>query len=886
MENKKLSIVRLFLVLIITAVLLLLGINYVVKAITDIYAFSTTRGHDNTWVAPYVDVAIKPTAFFEGYDSPQLPNVVIGSVVATPFDSCKPSWGAHYGLEAAARALDLDRRLVRFKERGGTTMVSFGGDPRAELASVCEDLDALADAYTTTLSRYGNFADFVLHDDVLANQAVNQRRTAAIQRLQDQNENLTIWLTLPATPQGLTEGALNMLETIFGANVELAGVNVMPMISNNPSPSQMSALDVNTRSLVKATAQLSQLYNRYGQLKDEVEIWHHMGITPMIGQNQSSEEVFTLDDAADLIDFLYDKNVGRISFWSINRDIPCGVNSETTRVSNTCSGVDQETLEFSRLFAKGFPKSALAKTQKDLQNPLLPPSEKEGVRPSIVSTDPDKNPYPLWRQQRDYSEGDKIVWQGRVYQAKWWSKAHQPDAPAKNAWDSPWRFLGPVLVSDQNAITTESPRSEGRTMWATERVFSTQDEVLHDKKVYRAGWRTQGEKPEQIPERPYDHPWVFLGTLDCDGNSCEDSGIGAQLIVDYQGLTNVNIEIRENDGIAGMAGKLIHTFSNQSGQKTYKVIRESYDITFRKASSELILDAVDCSEGTCTTGSIAATLSVDYEGLNDINMEIRKQDGVAQMAGNIVELRQRQSGQKTYKVLRNQYDLVFKNASSTHIVDAVDCSNAICSAGDIAATLSVDFKNLTDISMEIRGDDGLPNSTGGLVQLHSNQSGHKTFDVLLSRYDLVFKKGAAQLIVDKVNCSQTRCNAGAIVSELLVNIGNTSTTVEVRVDDGQDDSTGGLVETYEEQVGAQRYAVLRGRYDITMQDDDWFLIEDAIDCSKSECQLQRQSNNGEMISPEIEQLEQELAHLKEQFTDNYPDVVTIRKRIEELRGEG
>lgn len=879
-EGLKLSIYRLLLLLIVGTCFVLTGVYYVGKAAADIYAYLMVERRSDTWVAPYVDVALRPITFFEGHENPRFNQVVLGTVVSNRLEPCRPSWESHYDLDAAARALDLDRRLVRFRERGGTPIVSFGGGVSGELATACDNVEALSAAYLETIRRYDSIVDFNLQESVLGDPAVNRRRATALQNLQRNNEDVKIWMSLPASPSGFTAGGLDMLDALFSQGVELAGVNVMAMNFGRSKPSATSTLDAIIQSLASARADLKQLYLRKGETKSESAIWRMMGVTPMIGQSETIDETFSLEDAEDLLYFLRDKNLGRASLWTINRDIPCGVNSVTTRATNTCSGVEQERLEFSLLFTSSFPKSIRVADIDDAPGS----SNRAATAPRTqVSTDPNLNPYPLWRQQKIYRESDKIVWQGRVYQTKWWTQAHQPDAPADNPWDSPWRYLGPVLVSDQTAVSAEVKLPGNRTLWSTEKVFQSQDEVLHNDMVFRARWWTQGQEPEFQPESSYDHPWQFLGTLNCVGDSCEDSGIGANLVIDYEGLRGVTIEIRENDGIADSAGRLVYSYSNQSGHRTYKVLRDSYDLAFKIASSELIMDAIDCRQGNCTSRGIAATLSIDYEGLSDISLEIRAFDGVQQMAGDIVEVRQGQSGQKTYKVLRDKYDLIFENTSSRHMVDGLDCTGGSCALSNIAATLIVDYRNLNGITMEVRGSDGLLRSSGALVQRQHDQSGRKTYDVLLGEYDLVFKKGAAELIVDMVNCKRPRCSAGVISSELLINLGQAATSVEVRVDDGEPESTGGLVEVHKEQVGFQRYGVLRGHYDVSISDGEWFMIEHGIDCSDKECQLSIARDGGEIVSPKIRKLEQELAALKEQFTDNYPDVIAVRRRIEELR---
>ena len=60
---------------------------------------------------------------------------------------CTPSWGAAYSLADAASSLDLDRRVARLQQLGGTVAVSFGGLANQELAVTCTDPAQLKAAY-------------------------------------------------------------------------------------------------------------------------------------------------------------------------------------------------------------------------------------------------------------------------------------------------------------------------------------------------------------------------------------------------------------------------------------------------------------------------------------------------------------------------------------------------------------------------------------------------------------------------------------------------------------------------------------------------------------------------------------------------------------------
>ncbi len=66
--------------------------------------------------------------------------------------------------------------------------------------------------------------------------------------------------------------------------------------------------------------------------------------------NDSAGETFTLSEASEVVAFATANSVGRLAFWSLNRDQECeGFGS----ARNDCSGVTQDPLEFTTTFLGG-----------------------------------------------------------------------------------------------------------------------------------------------------------------------------------------------------------------------------------------------------------------------------------------------------------------------------------------------------------------------------------------------------------------------------------------------------------------------------------------------------------------------------------------------------
>lgn len=879
-ENRRLSITRLVFVVSLVGCLLFFAAKYITQSVVDLYLYA--KGDSPTWVAPYVDVALKPMIYFESDFGSQVKNVVIGSIVASPLDPTKPTWGSYYDLDAAARALDLDRRLVRFQEQGGAIIVSFGGDLSNEMASVNISDAELALAYQNVINRYQIYRlDFNLLDSVLTDLAATERRVSALNTLQRDNPDIEIWLSMPVSSSGLTSGGINMIESALRDDIKLAGINLIVKDYGEAELVEHPLSDVIHQSILAAKDQLELIYLNAEQPKTDYELWRLIGVTPMIGRNEFTGEIFDSEAADLMVDFLQDKNIGRLSMLTINRDQSCGINDAIKPVSGTCSGVEQYKNQFANLFIKAFPAHIDGPERSEQQTLRLQSLKMADLSSGLMDGKINHNPFPSWHQQVHYDETDKVVWQGRVYKAKWSTKGDQPDEAVAFPWDSPWLYLGPVLKSDRESVESVAVTSGRRTQWKNEQVFLADDEVLHNNVIYRARWWTQGVIPERSPDRAFDHPWEYLGTANCENRSCMHSGIAANLLVNYGGLKDVKLEIRlhEPDRTAG-SGKIIQTHVSQSGQKTYQLLQDSYDLILSVGASELVLENIDCSGRACSAGEITSTLTVDYRSLTNVTMELHHADGIEGMTGEMLNVYAAQSGQKTYTVLRNSYDIIFKSGSSSFVVDTVDCNNLNCNPGEIAATLVVDFQNLEGIVMEVRVADGRSQSSGAMVQLHASQSGTKTYAVLLGKYDLIFKKGASTYIANDIDCRFVSCEAGNIVSELVIDFGDIAATVEVRKDDGAKGSSGALVDLYVNQSGMQRFGLLKGQYDISIKDDNWNLVEDAVNCTGKKCDT---DVGFRLMGVTLSRLEADLEMLGKRYMPKHPEYIALRERIEEIR---
>ncbi|WP_022902145.1 chitinase [Curtobacterium sp. B8] len=460
-----------------------------------------------SWFAAYTDVTATPTFAFEDVKSTKGRDVMLSFVVADHDDACTPTWGSAYSLQGASDSLDLDRRIARLEQQKGEVGVSFGGLANDELATTCTSASDLVGAYRTVVQRYDvSTVDFDVEGDDLTNHAAGKRRAAAVKQLQDERRAaghpLAVWLTLPAAPGGLTSDGTTAVAQFLKAGVDLAGVNAMTMDYGQSKGSSQSMYSASVQTLQEVQRQLGILYTRSGTPLGDRTLWHKIGATPMIGQNDEQDEVFSLADATKLNAWARERGLGRMSMWSLNRDTTCGSNYvNLSTVSNSCSGVDQGGVLFADVLGKGFTGGIVAAA-----------SDVTKAEPSATvqpTDDPKTSPYPVWSADASYLEGTKIVWHHNVYEAKWWTSGDLPDDPVLSAYETPWQLIGPVLQGEKPVQQVTLPKGTYPS-WSGTKQYDTGARVLFDGVPYQAKWWNTGDSPEASTSDPDGSPWVKL----------------------------------------------------------------------------------------------------------------------------------------------------------------------------------------------------------------------------------------------------------------------------------------------------------------------------------------------------------------------------------------
>jgi chitinase len=467
--------------------------------------------------SPYVDVTLTPTYPFQLPSANPVSSVYLAFVVSDNEEPCTPSWGTFYTLDSAESGLDLDARAAQLRGQGGSVMISYGGQANTELAVGCTDPAKLQQAYLEPIKRYKAKAiDLDIEGASLADTAANARRGTAIAAVQKElakeKKPLQVWMTLPVSSHGLTAEGIAAVQAMLKAKVDLAGVNAMTMDFGQGEGAEKDMLGTIESALDATQVQVQSLWRAAGLPSSAGAAWGHVGVTPMLGVNDVTEQHFTTKDAEALAKFVDARGIPRVSAWSLNRDSQCGgAFAKTGELSNTCSGVVQKPLEFTHIFSE-------LRGTKTAGKEASAASVATEVKPQTAADDPATSPYPIWRPSAAYGSGYKVVWQGQIYQAGWWNQGTPPGTAGGDAPSGPWQPIGPVPAGS-TAPQLVKTVSGNFAKWSPSAVYHEGDRVNFDGLPYQARWYTQGEQPlTQLPSDP-SAPWEPLFKYPGEPNS-------------------------------------------------------------------------------------------------------------------------------------------------------------------------------------------------------------------------------------------------------------------------------------------------------------------------------------------------------------------------------
>ncbi|MCD2189901.1 carbohydrate-binding protein CenC [Actinomycetospora soli] len=285
-----------------------------------------------TRVAPYVDLTTPPLPDLGAVaDASGQRDVVLAFVLAGA--GCVPTWGGTTPLTDPA----VQASIAGLRSRGGTVTVSSGGAVGDYLETRCPDAEALARAYGQALDVVGtDHLDVDIETD--KGRAVSTDRVAdALALLQERRgARITLTVQVEGADAGMTDDARELVETVSARGVA-ARVNLMVMNFEQRGAWAESMLDAADLSL----AALQRLWPG----SDPADVARRIGLTPMIGRNDTAETT-TVADAAAVVDGARARGYGYVGAWSLMRDN--GGCPGTATEADDCSGIAQEPWAFTR----------------------------------------------------------------------------------------------------------------------------------------------------------------------------------------------------------------------------------------------------------------------------------------------------------------------------------------------------------------------------------------------------------------------------------------------------------------------------------------------------------------------------------------------------------
>jgi hypothetical protein len=287
------------------------------------------------YFAPYDDVTQSPTL----QSVTQSTSQKFYTLAFISGNGCNADWAGTIPLDETSTYLpNLDSDISYVRSQGGDIIISFGGEAGQELAQTCSTASALQAQYQAVVTKYSALhLDFDIEGGEQGDATTYDRRNTALAALQAANPGLTISFTLPSATNGLLSDSLGLLNNAISHGVNFNVVNLMTM-DYGSADSNMGQESINA-----ANGLYAELKTMFPS-KTSSQLWSMVGITPMVGQNDTSGEVFSLSDAQQVLTFAQQNKIGELAFWEVSRDN--GNCAASTTASDTCSGVAQSTYAF------------------------------------------------------------------------------------------------------------------------------------------------------------------------------------------------------------------------------------------------------------------------------------------------------------------------------------------------------------------------------------------------------------------------------------------------------------------------------------------------------------------------------------------------------------
>ena len=263
--------------------------------------------------------------------------------------SCDLDWNGNSTQPLNYYAADI----ASLRAAGGNVIPSFGGfsadQGGTEIADSCTNVSQIAADYESVVTTLGvTRLDMDVEAKSLNNTAGVNRRNQAIAMTEawaaSQGIPLQIQYTLPVEQYGLDPNGEAVLQNAVTDHATVTSVDIMVF---DYYIAGEGTVNMSQAAINAANNTHTQLAGIYPTLTS-TQIWatEAMTMLPGIDDYPKKTEVTHLADAQAMFSFAQANGMNLLSIWAIQRD---NGGCPGTRDSNTCSGITQNTWDFSHL---------------------------------------------------------------------------------------------------------------------------------------------------------------------------------------------------------------------------------------------------------------------------------------------------------------------------------------------------------------------------------------------------------------------------------------------------------------------------------------------------------------------------------------------------------
>jgi polygalacturonase len=289
-------------------------------------------------------MAVAPYEYL-GWGSPQNPASVMSETGVKWFTlafvlsdgTCNPKWDGSRPLTGGS-----DQSAIKaIRSAGGDVVVSVGGWSGAKLGEKCSSAAKLAGAYQKVIDAYGlKVLDIDIENTEWSSATVRQRVVDALKTVKAANPGLKTVITFGTTTGGPDSTGADMIKRAANSGLANDVWCIMPFDFGGGS-TNMGRLTTQAMEGLKAKVKAAYGYS-------DATAYAHIGLSSMNGRTDDSGERVRLADFKTMLAYAREHHIGRLTFWSVNRDRPCGSGTD----GDACSGVSQQPYDYLKVFTQ------------------------------------------------------------------------------------------------------------------------------------------------------------------------------------------------------------------------------------------------------------------------------------------------------------------------------------------------------------------------------------------------------------------------------------------------------------------------------------------------------------------------------------------------------